>query len=377
MNSRGRVVVIGAGPAGLATALALQAAGFDALAYERRGSLGDVGTALTLWPNGLSALATFGADVPVRAHALAAPGMSMRSHTGRVLSEFSGSVLDAIGGRGAAIHRAELLTALSRQLGLNRILFNARCIDVRSQPDGATAVFDDGTHVEADLVVGADGVWSRVRSACGIPSSLAFGGFTVWRAVVRFPLLPYPGTLTFGGPHQFGLWRLPEGRAYWFASAPTTDTVQRPIHSRPPDLFAGWHEPIGLLIAATPTDQITATDVYDSAPLASWSAGRVVLVGDAAHPTLPNMGQGTSQAFEDAAVLANALARGTDIGRALLDYESVRRPRARSVWSQARLMARLGSWRGGFSCWLRDQVMAAMPEPLQLGQLERLFAFPA
>jgi 2-polyprenyl-6-methoxyphenol hydroxylase-like FAD-dependent oxidoreductase len=101
----------------------------------------------------------------------------------------------------------------------------------------------------------------------------------------------------------------------------------------------------------------------------------VVLVGDAAHPSLPNMGQGTSQAFEDAAVLAGRLTAAADIGLALRDYEARRRRRARAAWSQARMLARLGGWHSGPAVWLREHMMTAVPRRAQLSQLERLFAF--
>jgi 2-polyprenyl-6-methoxyphenol hydroxylase-like FAD-dependent oxidoreductase len=101
----------------------------------------------------------------------------------------------------------------------------------------------------------------------------------------------------------------------------------------------------------------------------------VVLVGDAAHPSMPNMGQGTSQAFEDAAVLARCVTEGTGIGAALAEYESMRRRRARLAWSQARQLAWLGGIDNAVLCWLRDRLMSAAPAGAQLRQLERLFDF--
>jgi 2-polyprenyl-6-methoxyphenol hydroxylase-like FAD-dependent oxidoreductase len=224
-------------------------------------------------------------------------------------------------------------------------------------------------------VVGADGIRSSVRSGCGISARLDYGGFVVWRATIPFPLPPTPGLLTLGGPSQFGIWGLPDDQVYWFASTSAPAGVHQHGNSRPPELFSRWHEPIGALLAATPADLITVTDIFDCPPLSAWSSGRIVLVGDAAHPSMPNMGQGTSQAFEDVAVLADSLARGTDIGLALRDYETRRRRRARAAWSQARMLARLGSWRSGPAVWLREHMMTAVPQSAQRGQLERLFAF--
>ncbi|MCA1561452.1 MAG: FAD-dependent monooxygenase [Chloroflexi bacterium] len=138
-------------------------------------------------------------------------------------------------------------------------------------------------------------------------------------------------------------------------------------------MFADWHAPIPDLVAATSAEEIKATDIYDCRPLRAWSRGRVVLVGDAAHPSMPHMGQGTSQAFEDAAVLAACLAAKRDVGVALAAYEASRRRRARAAWSQARMLARLGGWRSPMACWLRERMLSAVPSSVQLAQLRHLF----
>jgi 2-polyprenyl-6-methoxyphenol hydroxylase-like FAD-dependent oxidoreductase len=98
-----------------------------------------------------------------------------------------------------------------------------------------------------------------------------------------------------------------------------------------------------------------------------------VLVGDAAHPSMPNMGQGASQAFEDAAVLADCLSAGRSVDTAVADYEARRRGRARAAWSQARMLARVGGWGNPAACWLRERMMSAVPRSIQLRQLGSLF----
>jgi 2-polyprenyl-6-methoxyphenol hydroxylase-like FAD-dependent oxidoreductase len=365
-------IVIGAGPAGLATAAALHAAGIGVTVYERGPALSPAGGGLTLWPNGLAALASFGAADAVRERSLSSPGTAMRAAGGRLLSETTGPELDRIGGRGVALHRADLLAALATRLEPEAVRHGRRCVAVRNEPSRAVAMFDDGGEEAAELVIGADGIRSRIRADHVDGRPLRYGGFVVWRATINHRLPPAPGLLTFGGPHQFGIWRLPGDLIYWFASAPLTDPARAPV--RPLQLFRQWHDPIAPLLDATTTEQITVSGGFDCRPLPTWHAGRIVLVGDAAHPALPTMGQGASQAFEDAAVLAGELRGSADVGAALRRYRDRRRGRARSAWSQARMLARLGAWRRPLACRLRDTMIASAPRSAQRGQLARLFA---
>ena len=367
-----RVVVIGAGPAGLAVAIALRRIGAVVTVYERAPCGRYGGNGLTLWPNGLAALDMIGAGSAVRAQALAGSGMAIRTCAGRLLSQMSADAMEAVGGNGVAIHRISLLEALEELVDPATVRYGMRCVGVAAA-QRPVARFSDGSQVTADVVVGADGIRSVVRSAAGLGGTLRYAGFTVWRATIPFVIPPCPGLLSMGGGDQFGLWRLPADRVYWFASTSAPERANLREHSRPPDTFQGWHAPIPDILAATPTHHMTVTDVYDSPPLKHWHKGGIVLVGDAAHPSLPNMGQGTSQAFEDAAVLADCLDGARTIDAALTAYQARRRRRSRAVWSQARRLARIGGWRSRPACWLRERMVSGVPQYAQRGQLRRLF----
>ncbi|GAB2967619.1 FAD-dependent monooxygenase [Saccharothrix stipae] len=363
-----RVAVIGAGPAGLATALALLRAGASVRCYERSPGITAEGTGLTLWPNGLAALDRFGAGDVVRSCGLPADGIAIHAADGRALQVVTSDAMESVGGNGTAVHRAELVHALHGLLPPDTVDFGWDCVEARTDGERATATFRDGRTVTADLVVAADGVGSVVRAASGLDAARR-SGFRVWRAVVDHRLPPCAGLLTMGGDSAVGVWRLPGDRVYWFASAPHGGP-------RPPEHLTSWHDPIPRLLAATPTDRIVVTDVRDAKPLPAWSRGRVVLVGDAAHPSLPNMGQGTSQAFEDAAVLADRVMSGVEPAAALKSYQDGRRGRADAATAQARALARIGAWRNPIACRVREFMISAMPTAVQLRQLRALFAPP-
>ena len=168
---------------------------------------------------------------------------------------------------------------------------------------------------------------------------------------------------------------LDDGRVYWFAvlNAPEgTPTLSRDaLVAR----FAAWHNPVPALIAATVPDAIIHTDIYDRPPLARWGAGRVALLGDAAHPMTPNLGQGGCQAVEDAVVLGRCLADAADVPAALLRYAEVRIPRTRAVAQQARQLGAVLQWSHPVAVAARSWLLAHMPRAATQASTERFTAY--
>ncbi|MGW9197722.1 FAD-dependent monooxygenase [Micromonospora chersina] len=373
-----RALVVGGGPAGLATALALRDAGWDALVLERSADVGPSGVALTLWPNALSALAAVGADKPVRAAGCPADGNQIRAADGRILDDVPGPLMaERFGGRGLALLRADLVEALRAQLSPGMLRTGARCVGWTEAGGRVRATLADGGTEEGDLLVGADGLRSTIRRQLlgGGADPLRYAGYPVWRGIARYDLGAAPGLLTMGRAAQFGLFPLPGGRAYWFATMPLRrgwgEQLPRRVWSA---RFDGWHAPIPQVLAATPDEDILVTDIYDRAPVPRWSAGRVVLVGDAAHPSTPNLGQGTCQALEDAVVLGRRL-RDDDVAGALRRYEAARRRRADGLTRQARMLGRVGQWSNPVACWIREQMIRRAPAGPRLRQMAEMFAF--
>jgi 2-polyprenyl-6-methoxyphenol hydroxylase-like FAD-dependent oxidoreductase len=375
---RRRALVIGGGPAGLATAVALRGAGFAPTVFERGDDAAPAGVALTLWPNAMAALERLGAAAATRAVGCPAEGNQIRTADGRILDDVPAPVMtDSLGGRGLALLRSELLAVLRERLEPGDLRVGARCVGYSQDGERVRATFADGSEEEGDLLVGADGIRSLVRHRLlgNGPDQLRYAGYPVWRGIAEYDLGAAPGLLSMGRAAQFGLFPLRDGRAYWFATIPLPcgwgEVLPRASWQA---RFATWHDPIPKVLVATPDEAIVVGDIYDRPPVPRWSSGRAVLVGDAAHPSTPNLGQGTCQALEDAVVLGRLLA-GHDVPEALARYEKIRRPRADGLAKQSRMLGRLGKWGNPLACRLRDAMIRHAPAGPRLRQLAQMFAF--
>jgi len=163
------------------------------------------------------------------------------------------------------------------------------------------------------------------------------------------------------------------GRTYWWATANEPAGEIDPPVGRKADLeqrFAGWWEPVQALLAATPESEILRNDILDREPVDRWGVGRVTLLGDAAHPMTPNLGQGACQAIEDAVALAAALAGSSDIVAALRAYERARQPRTARITRLARRMGQVFQWEHPIACRLRDTALRLTPSTLTRRQAE-------
>jgi 2-polyprenyl-6-methoxyphenol hydroxylase-like FAD-dependent oxidoreductase len=377
-----RAIIIGGEIGGLAAAVALRQVGIEAVVYERATELREVGAGLILWPNALRALEMLGLAEAVRAVSLAAGGSALLTKEGvRLLGGPTGAALERdFRTPAAAVHRAELLGVLLQALGEGVVHLGARCTGCRQEKEGVTALFDDGAAARGDLLVGADGLRSAVRAQMFGTGGLRYAGYTAWRGVAAFALDGGEWFESWGRGERFGAGPLTRGRAYWYATANTPEgSADAPMGRRRELLerFRGWHAPVAALVEATAEAGILRNDIYDRDPLPRWSAGAVTLLGDAAHPTTPNIGQGACQALEDAVVLARCLRESADLAAAFRAYEARRRARTRAITLFSRRIGRVAQWEHPVACLLRDRLMARTPAYVRRRQMERWFRFEA
>ncbi|HEY7467488.1 MAG TPA: FAD-dependent monooxygenase [Dehalococcoidia bacterium] len=345
MARKARIAVIGGGIGGLTAARALLRRGFEVTVHEAAPELKEIGAGVALGPNAMKALRSLDLEAPVRAVGWENPNpgaASLRNwRTGRVISRSAGSssMQQRYGATGCTVHRADLLDVLGKDLPLEMLKLGARCTGVETNNGTACARFNDGSEVEADVIIGADGIHSAVRTSLFGPDAPRFTGKICWRCLVPVDAVPEfrNGGSTWLGPHgTVVVYLVRRGELINVVAHYDNDTwteeswIRECDRQEVIDNYAGWNPLLLKLFAASEKHYKWA--LYDRDPLPQWTKGRVTILGDAAHPMLPYLGQGACQAMEDGCVLAAALASmPDDLPRGLQLYESVRRPRASRV----------------------------------------------
>jgi 2-polyprenyl-6-methoxyphenol hydroxylase-like FAD-dependent oxidoreductase len=356
-----KALVIGGGIGGLAAAVALRRKGWKIEVFERAPELAEVGAGLSLWSNALAALRRLGVLEQVRALGVAGQTGAVRIPSGEALLTMKAGATDtAPEGLILLLHRAELLNILYDAAGKDAVRVGSRCVGIDQDAGGVTARFEDGREARGDLLIGADGLRSIVRSALFGSEPPRYGGYTAWRAITRFDLARLTPGESWGRGQRFGQWGMTDGRVYWYATETVSEGQGDPPQGRKQgllDLFRGWHTPIEELIEATAETDILRNDVYDRPPLTRWSVGRATLLGDAAHPMTPDMGQGACQAIEDAVILADCLAESPDVPEALRRYETLRIPRTSRVVRESRQAGTIAQWANPLACRFREALL--------------------
>jgi 2-polyprenyl-6-methoxyphenol hydroxylase-like FAD-dependent oxidoreductase len=366
------VAVIGGGVGGLTTALALRHQGIDCAVYERAPELCEIGAGVGVWPAALRVFDRLGLGDSVRALSSPWESAGVRRHDGRFLIRYdAGQFAARLGEPTIGVHRGELQGLLLRTLPAQIVHTGHECTDIAQRDGTVTVTFADGTAVEARAVIAADGLRSAVRASVFGPRELHDCRYVGWRGTAPEPRgadwHEFAGE-TWGRDTRFGMIPIGGGRITWYATARRFQTgggkdelLQR---------FGHWHHPIHDVVAATDASQIWRDHIFDLWPLRRWSWGRVTLLGDAAHPMTPELGQGACQAILDAWAVADALAAGDDPAAAFAVYERRRRPRAAAVAVLARAIAVGGNVGGRVTRTLRDNAMRVTPPSVMLRQLD-------
>jgi len=377
-----KVIIIGGGIGGLSAAIALGRVGVEPVVYEQADRLREVGAGLTLWANASKALGKLGAAGGLLAIGSAVARLEVRTWRGDVLAAVPFAGLEKKPGTpvNICVHRGELLDQLARLIEPNSIQCGARCVGFDEDDAGVRVRFADGREEGADMLVGADGLHSIIRTRLHGESRPRYAGYTCWRALARFDHKELPSGIGFeawGFGKRFAVHHCGQGRVFWYATKNAPEGTSDAPGGRKAEVlecFRDWFSPIPELIEAT-QDGILRNDIVDRKPIKSWGKGRVTLLGDAAHPPTPNLGQGACQAIEDAVTLAHCFGRSGNPEAILRAYENMRVRRTTSITNQSLRMGIVGQLQNPLACALRNTFTRFTPTAVSLRFMESILHY--
>ncbi|WP_179403933.1 FAD-dependent monooxygenase [Burkholderia guangdongensis] len=349
MTDKLKIAIVGGGIAGLVTAAALRDSGHEIGIYEQADQFREIGAGVTLHPNATRLLDKLGLGDALREIGSPTAGVRLMSTTGETIDtgEPHGDVPLSDAGRGYNVHRAEFLDILSRALSPNSFRLSHRCADLIEDENGITLTFENGASATCDLVIGADGIRSVVRQRLGLDTPATSEGVMAYRGMVPVEKLSWAKGaeglyLWMGAGRSFLCYPVSAGTMINIVAFVPTDRDSAESWSALGDLAAlaaeyrGWDSRVGETIAAL--NETYVWGIYDRPPLSHWTRGHVTLMGDAAHPMVPHLGQGAGQAIEDAYTLGIVLQGATpdNLSDRLASYERLRHERTARVQAVAR-----------------------------------------
>ncbi len=359
-----RAIIIGGGIGGVTAAIALKRAGLDVIVFERAEELQEVGSGLPLWTNALRALHKIGLSDELEKLGVQVTSLSVSTWSGDTMADArNDKYLKRLGTITIVVHRAELLALLLKTLGEDRVQLGTTCVGFTQDASGVCARFADGQEVQGDVLIGADGIHSVIRTQLSGLIKPGNVGYTCWRGLAHITRTGLE-TWAWGKGCQFGIIPMSQARVYWFVQKYAPEGEKDKPGGRKNEvleLFHDWHDPIPAVIEATVETDILRNDIYELKHLRQWSHGRVTLLGDAAHAMTPNLGQGACQAIEDAVELGECLKDKTDIIAALKLYEKRRVTRANRIALVAHLIGQVVQWENPILSGARNTIFRSMP----------------
>lgn len=374
---RRKIVIVGGGLGGLAARVALRRAGHEVAIFEQAKELREIGAGLSLWPNATRALQELGLLEAARAIGSELLKIEVLTPEGEHLAS------DPTPGRfstpSLCILRPDLLALLAAQVPSECVHTGERFESFEEKDRQVLVRFVSGREESGDVLVGADGLFSSVRSQLFGPSRPVFRGCHSWRGVADFDLSSTNTAREYWGRgRRFGLEPLKPGRTFWYATenAREGDIGERASwKERLRRIFGAWTSPVGEVIDATCEEAIFCHDLYDRVPVPQWGKGRVTLLGDAAHPTTPFLGQGACMALEDGLVLAQCLQENRDVAAALRHYKCQRVMRTAWVTWESRRIGWIGQLERPVAVRFRTAALRWTPQWIVEMQQRPLFTW--
>lgn len=359
-----RVLIVGGGIAGLTLCGLLQQRGFHPTLVERAPEFGDVGYVIVVWPSGSRILKGLGLYERLQEQGCAFTRYNISNYKGKVINSYTiDSVVEKYGPI-ISIYRPDLVDILRAAVSEDSIRMDTMVVSLADTDDGVETVFSDGSTEIYDLVIGCDGIRSKIRKDIFGDIPLRYSGMSGWGFWVNPDLCSHEGIIEYWGRGKFlGMWPT-RGRLAVFTSVRRKPGVGDSVDTRIESIrrnFAEFGGVVPEILRGLDDPRDVYYDEYNDLRMDRWSRGRVVLVGDSVHAILPNAGAGVSMAMESAAVLAEELCRtdSVNLPHAFWQYESRRKGRVNKVQKQSRIMGKFIYTESGTLSSIRDYLVRA------------------
>lgn len=373
----GSFAITGGGIAGLTAAIALQRIGINPFVFEAAPVTREIGAGIGLGANAFQALDRLGIGKEVSEVCRPLGLFTIYNERGKMLTR-----TDTFAKYGAAenfaVHRAELLNILLSHVNPQNIYTNKRLKNFEQQGNKIQLHFTDGTVGEFDYLIGAEGIHSPTRKQLLPGSSIRYSGYTCWRAVIDVSKLPWDqSSETWGKKGRFGIVPLNKGKMYWYACVNTSQDNEKMKRYTVEDLlrqFGEFHHPVHEILEATKNDNLIHGDIIDLKPIHRYAFGNIVLIGDAAHATTPNLGQGACQGMEDAVILAQEVKKGGDMADAFSRFEQRRLKRTHMIVQRSRMIGKIAQSENALVITMRNVALKLTPEFIKEKELKKINA---
>jgi 2-polyprenyl-6-methoxyphenol hydroxylase-like FAD-dependent oxidoreductase len=372
-----KFTIAGGGIAGLTTAIALQRIGINASVLEAAPVIRAVGAGLGLGANAIKALAQIGLADEIISKGRCLDSFIICDEKGKPINTTDSKANSLkYGVDNFTIHRAVLHEFLLSKTDPDFLKMNRRVIGAEQDASGVSIFLQDGSVEKTDFLIVADGIHSYIRQKLLPESVPRYAGYTCWRAIIDNTDLSISSTSETWGPQgRFGIVPLSDNKLYWFACINETKAGSDKKNYRVKDLlqqFGQFHKPIPEILSQTKDENLLFNDILDLKPIMNYAFGRILLIGDAAHGTTPNMGQGACQAMEDAVILMNTLKNSEDPQKAFVEFEKKRLKRTHYIINTSARIGKLAQLENKLACRIRNFLLRSLPARINEKQLEKL-----
>lgn len=369
-----KITIIGAGIGGLTTAIALRKNGFSVEVFESAPEFKKMGAGINLAMNAMQVFKKLGVYEDIMLAANYTDTMRSVDEKLKPIGIVNFKNLESeYGVKNAAIHRAVLHEVLLKHLADTPIYLDKKLLSLKQVSNKVQLEFKDGTTHEADIVIGADGIHSAVRNSIFTDTELRDAEQVCWRGVSNIPLNTSQMELTeaWGKGSRFGFVHIDDQSVYWYALI-NKDQL-RDHHTYPQTYFKDYHPLVQEIIENTPSSEILFNEIWDLKPIEIWYKGNVCLLGDAAHATTPNMGQGACQAIESAMTLSICLSKEDIPIKAFSRYQAMRKEKANYIVNTSWKLGEIAQSSNPFIILLRNFIVRLIPSSATEKQNRKVF----